>query len=174
MKKIIVYLLTLILLASGIAINNTSTAKAWAGGTLTEVQVHLQNYGWMQWNDSFAGTTGKSLRIEAIKIRFKSQFRNQPNLHIQYRVHVQDIGWMQWVRDGEIAGTTGKSLRIEAFQVMIVDDNGNKKDGYSIGSEACHIQNIGWIAGGGDGTTIGTTGRGLRLEAFNLFSNKFK
>lgn len=174
MRKIIAFLLTFVLLTTGMAIKNTAVTKAWAGGTITEVQVHVQNIGWMQWNETFAGTTGKGLRIEAIKIRFKSQYRNQPNLHVQYRVHVENIGWMPWVRDGKLAGTTGRSLKIEAFQVMIVDDKGNQKYGYSIGSEACHIENLGWVAGNGDGKTIGTTGKNLRLEAFNLFSNKYK
>ena len=81
-------------------------------------QVHVQDYGWMNWkqNGEIAGTEGESKRIEAIKIKLE----NLAGYTVKYRVHVQDYGWMPWCYDGEIAGTTGESKRIEAIQIQIV------------------------------------------------------
>ncbi|MBB6716592.1 hypothetical protein [Clostridium gasigenes] len=174
MKKITTFLLTLLLIGTAIFASNGQKAMAFAGCPITEVQSHVEGIGWMPWDNAFAGTTGKGLRLEAIKIRFLPPYYNNENLHVQYRVHVQNIGWMPWVRDGEVSGTTGQSLSIEAVQMKIVDDNGNMLKNYSIGTEVAHVENLGWIIGGGDGCTIGTTGQGLRLEAFNVFSNYIK
>jgi len=66
-----------------------------------------------------AGTTGKSMRLEAIKIKLSDEVAEKYD--IKYRAHVQTIGWQDWVKNGEIAGTTGKSLRLEALEIKIVE-----------------------------------------------------
>ena len=68
-----------------------------------------------------AGTTGRSLRMEAIRVA-----SDIPGWTIECRAHVQDIGWMPWVGDGETCGTTGKRLRLEAVQLRLSATGGEK------------------------------------------------
>lgn len=88
-------------------------------------QVHVQNEGWMATtgDGKFAGTQGKSQRIEAIKINLI----NMPGYDVYYRGHVQNVGDIPqtagswgWVKNGAELGTTGSSLRLEELQVKIV------------------------------------------------------
>lgn len=67
---------------------------------------------------ALAGTSGKSLRLEAMNIRLTGELEKY--YHVEYRTHVQNIGWQSWVRDGAMAGTSGKSLRLEALQIRLV------------------------------------------------------
>ena len=80
-------------------------------------QVHVQDYGWMDWkqNGEEAGTTGQAKRIEAIRI----DLENMDNYIVEYQVHVQDYGWMDWKQNGEVAGTTGEAKRLEAIRIKI-------------------------------------------------------
>ena len=72
-------------------------------------QAHVQDIGWQSWakNGELAGTEGRGLRLEGIRIYLD----NSPTgLNIKYRAHVQDIGWQNWVYNGATAGTEGKAL----------------------------------------------------------------
>lgn len=81
-------------------------------------KTHVQDIGWMDWvsDGKTSGTTGKAKRVEAIQIKYDSEFKEDS---LQYKAHVEDIGWMDWVKNGEIAGTTGKAKRIEAIEIKI-------------------------------------------------------
>ena len=70
--------------------------------------------GWVKGNE-IAGTTGKGLKMEAIKIKSS----NCPQ-KIEYNVHISDVGWMGWVSDGEIGGTVGQVKSIEAIKIRFV------------------------------------------------------
>ena len=82
---------------------------------------HIQNDGWekdfSKKDGEMSGTSGKSLRLEGIKIKLE----NTEKYSVMYRVHVQNIGWQDWKYDGEFAGTEGKSLRLEAIEIKIID-----------------------------------------------------
>lgn len=123
-------------------------------------QVHVQDYGWMDWkqNGEIAGTEGQSKRIEAIRIKLE----NTKNYSVQYRVHVQEIGWTNWTSDGEIAGTTGRSLRIEAIQIRLLEIPENTV------TYTTHVQNVGWQPNVINGEIAGTTGQSLRLEGIKI------
>ena len=118
------------------------------------VRAHVQNVGWMGWvgDSQIAGTTGRSLRLEAIQLRGGVG---------RVSAHVQDIGWMPAVPNGTTAGTTGRSLRMEAIRVT------SDVPGWQIECRA-HVQDLGWTAWVRDGQTCGTTGRSKRLEAVQL------
>lgn len=89
-------------------------------------QAHVQSYGWMPpvSNGGIAGTTGQSLRIEALKITLSGI----PGYEVQYRAQVQCKDWLPWqttpngtaITSSALAGTTGQSLRLEALEVKIV------------------------------------------------------
>lgn len=124
---------------------------------------HVQNIGWIpieETNGSMSGTTGRSLRVEAVKM----ETTGTPGVNIEYSAHVQSIGWQTWKSSGEIAGTTGQSLQMEALQIMLTGVNA---DQYSVYYQA-HVQNIGWQNWVSDGATIGTTGQSLRVEAIRI------
>ena len=120
---------------------------------------HVQNIGWQASvsDGAVAGTTGKSLRMEALKIK---------GWPITYRAHVQNIGWMPWVVVGydEFAGTTGRSLRMEAVQARLDPVAAER---FAIEYQ-CHVQDLGWLAWTRDGGTCGTTGKSLRMEAIRM------
>jgi len=120
---------------------------------------HVQNISWQASvsDGATAGTTGKSLRMEALRIK---------GWPITYRAHVQNIGWMPWVVVGydEFAGTTGRSLRMEAVQARLDPVAAER---YAIEYQ-CHVQDLGWLAWTRDGGTCGTTGRSLRMEAIRM------
>ena len=68
----------------------------------------------------FLGTTGKSLRMEAIQIDITKDGA-APDFDLSYESHVQNIGWMGFVQRGKLAGTQGQSLRMEALRLVISD-----------------------------------------------------
>lgn len=88
-----------------------------------QYQVHVQNVGWMDPvdNGEFAGTEGRSLQIEAIKISLVDDNGNPvKGYSVEYRGHVQNIGDTVWYKDGAQLGTDGQFLRLEALEVKIV------------------------------------------------------
>jgi hypothetical protein len=125
-------------------------------------RAHVQDNGWMDWvNDgATAGTTGQSLRMEAVEIELRNA---PPGARVCYEAHVQDNGWMGEVCDGDTAGTTGQGLRMEALKVRL--------RGGPSGTHVCyqaHVENKGWMDEVCDGDTAGTTGQGLRMEAVKI------
>lgn len=140
----------------------TPTPTPQPSGNLTagdiSVQSHVQNIGWMNGE----GTTGRSLRLEALKLTQVNDKR------ICAAAHVQNIGWQgKQCTSGKgssiTVGTTGKALRLEALTVSSPDGG--------VSAEA-HVQNIGWqgkrTAAKGADVTVGTSGQSLRLEAVRL------
>ena len=63
-----------------------------------------------------AGTSGRSLRLEGIKIQV-----NGDGLEggIEYSTHVQNLGWQDYVSDGVLSGTSGKRLRLEGIKIRL-------------------------------------------------------
>ena len=92
----------------------TNTKKTFVE-KLVSYTTHVQNIGWQNYveDGGFAGTQGKSLRLEAIEIRLTGELAK--HYSVFYSVHVQNKGWRPYVKDGELAGTTGQSLRLEAI-----------------------------------------------------------
>lgn len=117
-------------------------------------QAHVQNVGWQGWriNGQTAGTTGQSLRMEAIKIDSKKE--------IYAKAHIQDIGWKDFgkINKDTIIGTTGQNKRLECLCLK-----GNFK--YRV-----HIANVGWSTWTkADGVcTLGSVGQDLGLEAIQI------
>lgn len=119
-----------------------------------QYQAHVENIGWQGWksNGELAGTEGKSLRLEAIKI--------DAPFAVTAKAHIQNIGWKDFGRitKDTVIGTEGKGLRLECLCLK-----GNFK--YRV-----HIQNVGWSTWtDADGiATLGSVGQGLRIEAIEM------
>ena len=148
-----------------------------------EYRAHVSNIGWQSWvgNGQVAGTTGRSLAVEAIQIHLLGDLALRYD--VIYQAHVSNIGWMDWVSNGAIAGTTGRALPMEAIRIRLLPRSGtnlppsnhenptssqpgaNHTPSLTHVSFTSHVQNVGWTNPVGVNQVVGTTGRGLRLEA---------
>ena len=61
------------------------------------------------------GTTGRSLRMEAIEIHLLDE-NDKPVEGFQYASHLQNIGWEGYVNNGSFTGTRHQSRRLEALR----------------------------------------------------------
>lgn len=143
---------------------------------------HVQNIGWQKTvkNNQLSGTEGRSLGVEAIKINLTGEIAKHYDIY--YRCHVQTKGWLGWSSNGEMAGTSGFTYRMEAIQIKLVaKDEENKPDTSKVGyirtynnnelTYNAHVQNIGNVPSVNNSQTIGTVGRGLRMEAMSMKLN---
>lgn len=126
---------------------------------------HVQNIGWQKegYDGAMLGTTGRSLRLEGIKIKLM----NKPNGvdgGIRYSTHVQNIGWQGFVYDGAMSGTSGRSLRLEAIKIELYGNMANYYDVYY----RVHAQNFGWLGWAKNGAPAGTAGFSYRLEGIEI------
>src|ERR1035437_1394878 len=164
MKKTIRKILCLALSTSVVLSCVTGTAFAVDNTIGVTYSAHVQDKGWMPAvsDGQTAGTTGQSLRVEALKIALTGS--NLPaNAGIAYQVHVQDKGWVTPAsQNGSIAGTVGEGKRIEAIAIAL-----SNMPGYSV-EYRVHVQNIGWMNWTKDGNITGTTGKSLRIEAIEI------
>ena len=127
-------------------------------------QTHVQNVGWqgIKTNGELSGTTGKSLRLEGIKISLANNSSYTGT--IQYRTHIQNIGWQDWKSNGAFSGTEGKSLRLEAIQIQLTGEIANYYDIYY----RVHAQEFGWLDWAKNGERAGSAGYAYRLEAIEI------
>lgn len=126
-----------------------------------EYQAHIAELGWQDWksNGDIAGTTGKSLSLEALNLKINGL---PEGIGIRYRAHVAELGWQDWKNNGETAGTTGKSLGMEAIEINL--DGGPS---YSI-MYRVHIATLGWQEWKNNGEIAGTTGLSKPIEAIEI------
>ena len=132
------------------------------GGKMLSVQSHVQNVGWQKevGNGETSGTTGRSLRIESLKVHAIGL--DVPG-GVQIAGHIQDTGWTGW-KNGTV-GTTGRSKRLEAIRIQLVGEEAiNKYDIYY----RVHVSNIGWLGWACNGAEAGTSGMSLRIEALQV------
>ena len=132
-------------------------------GTVT-YQAHVQNIGWQDSvaDGDMAGTQGRSLRMEAMKI-----YLNNPEGvegSIRYKAHVQNIGWQNWVNSGQVAGTTGQDLRMEAIQIELTGEMAEKYDIYY----RVHVSNYGTLGWAKNGDKAGTMDFYLPIESIEI------
>lgn len=150
-------------------------SQPYGGGI--EVQAHVQNIGWQGWaaNGALSGTFGRALRVEALRIRLTGDMAKYYDVY--YRTHVQNVGDTGWAKNGESCGSAGYAYRMEAVYIKLVP-KGQPAPGstancfvHPLVTYQTHVQNIGWQKEVSDGATGGTSGRGLRVEAFKVSLN---
>ena len=125
---------------------------------------HVENIGWQDYvaNGVMAGTSGKSLRLEGIKIKLvDSPYTG----NILYRTHIQDYGWeAKFKKNNEMSGTSGQAKRLEAIEIKLTGDISNYYDVYY----RVHAQNVGWMNWAKNGERAGTAGYAYRLEGIEI------
>lgn len=126
-------------------------------------QTHVKNIGWQSsvTNGDVAGTTGKNLWVEGLKLSIPNK---QTNGNVQYKAHVRNIGWQDWVADGQLSGTVGKALPTEAYQIKLTGDLNKLYDVYY----RVHAQNFGWLGWAKNGQSAGTEGYAYHVEAIQV------
>ncbi|MBQ3335118.1 MAG: S8 family serine peptidase [Eubacteriaceae bacterium] len=131
-------------------------------------EVHGRDYGWEQGekrDGQMAGTTGKALRLEAMRISVKDDAGDPiDGLGVTYRVHMKDIGWGSWTDDGLQAGTVGKCTRLEAAEIKLTGEKAGNYDIYY----RVHMAYKGWGDWVKNGEMAGTTGECRRIEAIEM------
>ncbi|MDR1800864.1 MAG: InlB B-repeat-containing protein [Lachnospiraceae bacterium] len=153
--------------------------KAKKAPTITYA-AHVQNIGWQSFitvNDGkMAGTSGRSLRMEAFVFRINT---GDYSGGLSYQMHVQNVGWQAFRNapnvstdklkvainpSDQIGGTTGKSLRCEAIVIKLTGDVAKYYDVYY----RVHVQNYGWSNWTSNGSPAGSQGKSLRMEAVEV------
>lgn len=150
--------------------NHTSFVAAKAidakilSGAYAVVATHVQRKGWIESASAGkpSGTTGQSLRMEAITIDVPDKSISGG---IEYRSHVQTYGWeKQWVLDGAVSGAEGEAKRLEAIQIRLYGNMAKKYDVYY----RVHAQHYGWMGWAKNGQKAGTAGMSYRLESLQV------
>lgn len=130
-----------------------------------EYKTHIQTIGWQDWraNGSVSGTTGKSKRLEAIKIHLTGT--EYKDIDIEYMTHIQSLGWeADWKSSDSVSGTEGKSKRLEAIKIKLIGADAKDYDVYY----RVHVQTFGWLGWAKNGECAGTTGMSKRLEGIEV------
>lgn len=123
---------------------------------------HVQTYGWQDYvsNGEMSGTSGKSKRLEGIKIYVDSDIPGG----IEYSVHCQTYGWMDYVSNDEMSGTSGESKRLESIKIRLTGQLAKEYDVlYRV-----HRQTYGWSDWVKNDAECGTTGESKRLEGIQI------
>lgn len=139
-----------------------SSAPAFISAPTLTLQAHVATLGWMNpvGNGGVAGTTGRSLAIEALKLNVSSSASGG----IEYSAHVQDVGWQSWASNGDIAGTVGRAKRIEAIKIRLTGDLSNYFDVWY----RAYCQDFGWLDWTSNGQPAGTSKIGYRIESVQV------
>lgn len=139
-----------------------SSAPAFISAPALTLQAHVATLGWMNpvGNGGVAGTTGRSLAIEALKLNVSSSVSGG----IEYSAHVQDVGWQGWTSNGNVAGTVGCAKRIEALKIRLTGDLSNYFDVWY----RAYCQDFGWLDWTSNGQPAGTSRIGCRVESVQV------
>ena len=129
-------------------------------------QSHVQNIGWQNrvYDGTEAGTTGRNLNLEALKLKITEAGREGLSGSIVYEAHVQDIGWQSAVSDWQEAGTTGRNKKIEAIKINLTEQLAERYDVYY----RVHSADYGWLGWAKNGEKAGTAGFNLGAQAIEV------
>ena len=144
-------------------INDTTSSNIEFKENSVLYTTHVQDVGWQKYvkDGEMAGTTGRSLRLEAIKIKLK----DTTDGNIEYRTHIQNVGWGTiFKKNDEQSGTSGMSLRIEAIEIKLTGKISEYYDVYY----RVHAQGFGWLDWAKNGEQAGTAGYSYRLEGIQI------
>ena len=148
------------------AVSNQLTVKN------VSVSAHVQNIGWMDpvGSGNVAGTTGRGLNLEALKISLEvdgATSQEQIANAISVEAHVSNVGWQAAVGNGGTAGTagtTGQSRAVEALRVRLSADLSAR---YTVWYRV-HSAEFGWLGWACDGADAGSAGYGRAVQAVQV------
>ncbi len=126
-------------------------------------KTYIEGYGWqdLKKDGELSGTSGKSKRIEAIRIALENQ---KYSGDIEYQSHVVGIGWQSKRKNGELSGTEGQSKRIEAVRINLTGEMEKNYDVYY----RVFAQDYGLLDWAKNGASAGTEGLSKRIETIEI------
>lgn len=136
------------------------------------VEGYSPAYGWQNWNESTAGTTGQSIALEVIRIKLTGKLADKYDIY--YQTHIAWIGWAGWAKNGDPAGSIGYAHQLEALRIILVekgaDAPGLISDAFTAVETpniqyAAHVANIGWMQSKGSSEIDGVLSSGNGVEA---------
>ena len=108
-----------------------------------QYRAYVEKNGWTQWattadKATYAGTKGKSKRVEMIQIKASGQVATLYDMY--YRTYCEKFGWLGWAGNNEKSGSAGYARKLEAFQVQFVAkgtkfDKGTRKAFYDVSKD---------------------------------------
>lgn len=142
-------------------------------------RVHVANYGWLDWvlagtgQDSIAGTTGLSKRIEAIQLyMYKKESQQKPKKGIGYVSSAgvsyagqESNGTWATAANGSVAGSTGRGIPLVAMRAALASGS----DGLTgVISYQVHLANVGWVASQSDGANAGRSQAANNIQGIRI------
>jgi uncharacterized protein YjdB len=126
-------------------------------------QAHSRQVGWQnqQSNGATAGTTGRGLRMEALRANISDT--PLPGT-IEYSSHVRLVGWQGYVNNNLLSGTTGQGLQMEAIRIRLTGQLNQLYDVYY----RVHSARFGWLGWARNDQRAGTSGLNLPMEAIQI------
>ena len=126
---------------------------------------HVQGIGWqgMKYGNELVGSTGQSLRLEAIKGVITQDLWNIGG-KLEYMAHLQGVGDTDWIGDFNICGSVGESRRIEGAAFRLTDKLPELYDVLYRG----HLEGIGNTRWYKNGEFIDTKSESRRLEGIQV------
>lgn len=126
-------------------------------------RAHVARLGWQAAvsDGATAGTTGRSLALEALKVSLSSSDYDDGSA-VEVDAHVSGTGWQGWDSPSPSeGGTTGQARAVEAVRLRLT---GAIADDYDVWYRV-HAAGIGWMGWAKDGEDAGTTGMSCPVEA---------
>ena len=134
------------------------------------------NGAWQGYRTGACGTTGKSIAIQALKIRLTGELSQRYD--VWYQVHIANSGWLDWTSNDAAAGSIGYGRAIQAVRVVLVQ-KGSGAPGKTASpfitpkvTYSSHMANVGWASGSSDSAMnpimLGSVGKSRSLQAFTL------
>ncbi|WP_195762787.1 NlpC/P60 family protein [Eggerthella guodeyinii] len=130
---------------------------------LISYQAHVSNVGWQKSvaDGDTAGTTGRSLGIEALKVSVASSVYAGG---VSCQSYVRHNGWQSAAASGQVSGTTGQDLPVQAIRLKLDGVIAEQFDIYY----RVHVSYTGWMGWVSNGASAGTVGRDLSIEAVQI------
>lgn len=130
---------------------------------IVRYSAHVQDIGWQSvvQNSATAGTVGRNLRMEAVRISLTDTGLSG---NIEYRAYVQNSGWQRFVSNNAVAGTTGRRLGMEAIQIRLTGEVAQVFEVYY----RVNILGHGWLDWAKNGQSAGSMGISSRIEALEV------
>ena len=126
-----------------------------------DYSAHVATVGWQSAvsDGEVAGTTGRSLAMEALQLGLS---RQKVSGSVEMNAHVAEIGWQGW-RTGT-CGTTGQSRAMEAVQIRLTGELAQRYDVWY----RVHSAEFGWLGWAKDGESAGSQGYGRAAQAVQV------
>ena len=131
-----------------------------------ECRAHVAKYGWLSAvrDGATAGTTGESLRLEALRVTLRGSDYDDGS-SVEVDANVSGLGWQGWDSPSPSeGGTTGQYRAVEAVRLRLT---GQAAQDYDVWYRV-HAAGYGWMGWAKNGEDAGTTGLSCRLEAVQV------